>query len=278
MKYLELANPTNPIILRIKERIIGSNPHLFGQVYKLRAAPYPTIDVKVLMPLRAQMQHTYKEEKKASPMYKTRLSPKTIHQPRNPISNPERPGGMFVPRPYLEVGSPPKNEPVSNLGMTQPRVIPPPVVRPPAPTNVFRPSAYPKESTYDGSVPQPINVPPTTEYPPSVQGARPMPTPPKFIAPTVRPLPRPTDNPRPFPGSYEERPITTFTPPQVSNPVGTGGYPTPPTRTFVPPPIAPASVTGIRSTGRPNKSILEQANFGIIPTQKEVLLLSPAIE
>jgi hypothetical protein len=274
LKYLELANPTNPIILRIKERIINSNPRLFGQVYKLRAAPYPTIDVKVLMPLRAQTQHGYKEEKKASPMYKTALSPKTTPAP---ISSPKksRSGGMFVPNPHSTAGSPPKNEPISNPTMSQPRVVPPPVTRPNVPTNVFRSTAYHKEPTYDAPVPQPISTPPVTEYPPPMQGARP--TPPKFVAPALRPSPRPVDNPRPFPGSYEQRP-TSFALLQATNPVPSGGFPTPPTRTFVPPPVAPASASHVKPTGPPKKSILEQANFGITPMQKEVLLLSQFIE
>lgn len=301
LKYLELANQNNPIVLRIKERIIGSNPRLFGKLYKLRAAPYPTIDVKVMMPLRSQMHSTRVDESKvhqAAPMYKTSLSPVTgsiqtaPRQPRSVIpTNPQRPGGMFVPNAHAVDNAPPRTEPSIQPPVNPPRPTPPPIGH----KNVFRPPTYQNRPTYEAPAYQPpasTTYPPPTSSPYQQPGSspyrppaptsyqhpvaesmpRPIPIPPpQFRAPVVRPFTRPTEVARPFPTStYEPRPMPGFPSPNVTNPPPSGGYASPGAKTFAPPPIATSTVPYARPTGFPKKSILEQANFGITPMQKEV--------
>lgn len=300
MKYLELANQNNPIVLRIKERIIGSNPRLFGKLYKLRTAPYPTIDVKVLMPLKSQIHSTRVDESKvnqAAPMYKTSLSPVpggTHNAPRQPRSvipaNPQRPGGMFVPNPHVMDNAPPKTEPIVQPPVNPPRPTPPPIGH----KNVFRPPIYqnrpmyeapeylpptstsyppPSSSHYQPSASSPYRPPAPVSYKPPVTESmpRPIPTPPQFRAPVVRPFTKSTEVARPFPTpTYEPRPVPGIPSPGITNPVPSSGeYGSPGAKTFAPPPIAPPKVSYPRAAGPPKKSILEQANFGITPMQKE---------
>ena len=295
LKYLELGNQTNQSILRIKERIIGSNPRLFGQIYKLRSAPYPTIDVKILMPIKASMSKVQKEEKKSTPMYKKALSPV---QPPNTATTHARPvgtipgprpvstiqgQGMFVPSSATSTAelAPPKVGGF-NPSAVQPRNVPPPIRGP-----VFRPPVVPypgptqsvpqqPSPAYRAPYPQPTYPP--SNYPPqppavtqqfvSTQPSM-VPSPPtvSFRPPVVRPFPRPVDPSKksPFPNSYQNPNSgnDTYAPPPPSSVV----EPPPVTRPIIPHPMVPQSMP---RPGPPKTDILNQANFGISRKEKEV--------
>lgn len=292
MKYLELANPTNPNVLRIKERIIGSNPRLFGSIYKLHVAPYPTIEVKVLMPLRGSMQPMVREEKKVQ-KYNAALSPvqppKTSEQHISksmagppPVTGPGMFGaGTFVPAARPAERPPPKIEPFTAPPIIpQPRTVPPPIIRPP----VFNPIAQPVRSPYESpprltpyqppvmSLPQPTPIQPAVIPPPVVSSAgfQPRPIqPPQFRAPPFRPFPRPAEDVKatPFPNAPYEAPGLAYAPPPVTPPLHT--FAPPPIRAAAPPPVTPPAVNP-RMPAPPKRGILEQANFGIAPTRGEV--------
>jgi len=256
LKYLDLANSNNVEVLRVKERIIGSNPKQFAKNHKMHSFPYPTIEVKVMMPMKTMGMHQIqKEEKKANePLYKSKLSPvftgKPVPDNKVPVAklphpviptaptNLRPPGkGMFMPNPNIpEPAAPPKISDVT-------RIAPPPVVAPVRP------------------VPQPPMI-----------GGR------QIVAPVFRPPPI-----RPFPGPPEESPAPApvptrplYAPPPVpsagfvpaSNPPP--GYTPPPPVVQPPPTTAPSPYTPPPPIARPvpKTGILAQANFGINPMTK----------
>ena len=55
LKYLELASHNKETLERLKDRIVGSDPRAFSKNYGVQKFPFPTIEVKVLMPLRGVM-------------------------------------------------------------------------------------------------------------------------------------------------------------------------------------------------------------------------------
>ena len=166
---------------------MGSNPRLYAKSHKIHSFPYPTIEVKVLMPLRGGTgQPAAREEKKITPLYKTALSPKQLGKEARVAQ---------LPRPVFQ---------------------PPPV---PQKTGMFLPENYPQENPPGNVVkpprggvrPAPVTHPVVAQPPKFVQ-------PPSFRPPTIRPQ----VNPFPVPAEEEKAvppPIArpAFVPPPVSN-------------------------------------------------------------
>ena len=146
MRYLELANQNTIEVIRLKDRIIGSNPKVFLKTHKIHGMPYQTIEVKILVSQKgASTKPSQKEEKKDDPLYKKPLSPvsqpvihKPVREPRPVL--PQFPKHTEVPRPNIAHTFRPI-APDVNAAVNPPvvagRGLPsPPIIRPPAPVPV----------------------------------------------------------------------------------------------------------------------------------------------
>ncbi len=261
LKYLELGNPNSADVLRVKDRIIGSNPRLFKSHNRPHALPYPVIEVRVLMPAKgtsATAAHHAKEEKRNTPLYKSALSPAQPEKvmPKFPAQAERR----MPPLPHLGgSGAVPEKAGIFNPGTFQPEpgaapVQPPrvPVLRPPAPTPPVAPPTRPF-SVIAPAAPMPEPAPVSRP----VSGPRPIIRPPMFRPPPVRPATWAVPKAEEF---HEEEKVVA--PPVAPRPAATyAGAGTAPPPLAVPTFVKPVSPP-------PRRELLEQANFGITPLTK----------
>ncbi len=246
LKYLELASPNNVDVLRVKDRIIGSNPRLFAGKQR-HPLPYPVIEVRVLILAKPAAAATHPKEprEKNRPLYQSPLSP----TPQRPAeSAPRRPTGPISRGPY----------------------VPPPPV---APTPAERPGMF-DPSAFSAPIQPPRFHPHENVRPPPPRGAAQT----GFVPPVVGSTTFTPQRPDVFP------PARTVRPPEFRPPPVRPSMWTPPKRDeeqkeVAPPPAAHHHPGGAAPPSfAPNRELLEQANFGIRSPKPENVLIALANE
>ena len=166
LKYMELGGSTKDKLAILKERIVKSNPRIYGKNYELPNKIYPITDVKVLMPLNPKTKETHQQFGN-SKMPPAVISPRTTNTKSRTLTyDAKKLGATIAPATHY----PPENAPTSNV----------PTSKISGNKNIFYP--FPQ---YGQS--QTVAAPPLTpQQAKNVYGKPQPPTRPNVISPVVR--------------------------------------------------------------------------------------------
>jgi hypothetical protein len=161
LKYIEFGGSTQDKLIKLKERIVESNPRLYRKDYELPNPIYPIIDVQVLMPVKSLRKESPKESVKSNV---------TSSKPQTSIYDAKHLGATIAPATYYHTQS--------QLPASKPyNLVPPP---PTSGKNIFYPTSNKPPTT---SV---VAPPLTPQLPKNIYGKPPPMNKPSVVSPVIR--------------------------------------------------------------------------------------------